>query len=242
MAKVEFTHFKELDYAAQESINTLCTNLTFLGSEKRRIMITSCQQHEGKSMLSMNVMRTLAKLGHTVVLVDCDLRRSQLVAKYGIKCSSDHMNGMTHYLAGLATMNDVVYETNVEGAYFVPSGHLVSNSLALLSTPRFSAMLEELAGNVEYVIIDAPPVGMIIDAAEIAKNCDGTIIAVKYNSVDRKELLETKQQIEATGCEVLGAVLNQVSFNTVSSKKYYYKSYYYKYDKKYYKADHHSND
>lgn len=238
MSRIEFTHFKELDYATQEAINTLCTNLTFLGKDKRKIMVTSCQQHEGKSTLAMNIMRTLAKLGHTVVLVDCDLRRSQIVAKFGVKSNNGQLNGMTHYLAGLATVNDVIYETNIDGAYFIPAGHLVSNSLALLSTSRFTAMLDELANGADYVIIDAPPVGMIIDAAEIANSCDGTIITVQYNEIDRKELLAAKQQIEQTGCEVLGAVLNQVSFKTVSSKKYYYKSYYYKYDKKYNKADH----
>lgn len=236
MSRVEFTHFKPLDYACQEAFNTLCTNLTFLGESKRKIMFTSCQAHEGKSTLSMNVMRTLAHLGHSVVLVDCDLRRSQLNSRYGVK-GPENMQGITNYLAGHAALNEIVYETNFAGAYFVPAGHLVSNSLALLSTPRLPAMLDQLAEAADYVIVDAPPVGLIIDAAEIAKSCDGTIIAVNYNTVDRKDLVAARQQIESTGCEVLGAVLNQVSFDSVASKKYYNKSYYYKYDQKYYKKD-----
>ena len=235
MSSIQFTHFASLDYATQEAINTLCTNLTFSGAEKKKIMVTSCQQHEGKSMLSMNIMRTMSKLGKTVVLVDSDLRRSQIISKYGVR-GPEKMNGLSHYLAGLASLNDIVYETDIQGAYFVPAGHLVSNSLALLTSARFTQMLDELASAADYVIVDAPPVGMIIDAAEIAKHCDGTVIACQYNAVDRKALISVKQQIEQTGCEILGVVLNQVSFDTTASKRYYYKSYYYKYDQKYYKV------
>ncbi|MBO2516585.1 MAG: hypothetical protein CW338_04795 [Clostridiales bacterium] len=236
MSKIQFTHFNPLDYATQEAINTLCTNLTFSGADKKKIMITSCQSHEGKSMLSMNIMRTMSKLGKTVVLIDGDLRRSQIISKYGVR-GPEKIIGMSHYLAGQATLNDIVYETDIPNAYFVPAGHLVSNSLALLSAKLFPQLLDELAAAADYVIVDAPPVGMIIDAAEIAKHCDGTVIACQYNAVDRKALASVKLQIEQTGCEILGVVLNQVSFDTTASKRYYYKSYYYKYDQKYYRAD-----
>ena len=83
-------------------------------------------------------------------------------------------------------------------------------------------------------MVDAPPVGVIIDAAQIARHCDGTLIVVQYNSVSRRELLSVKNQVESTGCEILGAVLNDVAFDTLSSKKYYNKSYYSHYYSGYY--------
>ena len=98
-----------------------------------------------------------------------------------------------------------------------------------------------LAKMADYVIVDAPPVGMVIDAAEIAKACDGTLIAVNYNDVSRQELLDVKQQIEQTGCPILGTVLNQVDYDNYMGRKYY-KSYSkygkYGYYKKYYKRSH----
>lgn len=232
--RINFNRFPQIEYAAQEAVNTFCTNVKFLGDTKRCIMITSCQAHEGKTTLSMNTMRTLANLGHTVVLVDCDLRRSQICEKYGVKQEKEDHVGLTHYLAGLASLSDVVYETDISGAYFVPVGHLVSNSLALLSTPRLPSMIQELKKAADYVIVDAPPVGMIIDAAEISKCCDGTVIAIQYNAIDKRELAAAQQQIERAGCPVLGCVLTQVSFDSIASKKYYHKSYYNKYDKNYY--------
>ena len=98
-----------------------------------------------------------------------------------------------------------------------------------------------LARMADYVIVDAPPVGVVIDAAEIAKACDGTLIAVHYNDVSRQELLDVKQQIEQTGCPILGTVLNQVDYDNYMGRKYY-KSYSkygkYGYYKKYYKRSH----
>ena len=235
MNKLELVRFRALDYACKEAINTLCTNLTFVGNDKRIIMVTSTQAHEGKSFLSMNIMRTLAQLGKKVVLADCDLRKSQIAAKYGVRIQEGTGYGTVHYLAGMCSLNDVIYETSIPGAYMIPVGREVSNSLALLSTPRLKQMLHALEERFDFVIVDAPPVGVIIDAAEIAKSCDGVIFAVRYNMISRRELLEAKNQIARTGCEVLGAVLNDVDLEALSSKKYYNKSYYTHYNSDYYK-------
>ena len=91
----------------------------------------------------------------------------------------------------------------------------------------------------DYVLVDAAPVGVVIDAAEIAKSCDGTLIAVQYNDVRRQELLDVKQQIEQSGCPILGTVLNQVDYDSYLSRKYYYRTYgKYGYYNRYYKHKH----
>ena len=233
MNKIEFERFQPLGYACKEAINTLCTNLSFVGREKRVIMITSTQAHEGKSFLSMNIMRTMSQLGKRVALVDCDLRKSQIAARYGARVIGGTGYGTAHYLAGMCSLDGALYETNLPGAYMVPVGREVSNSLALLSTPRLKEMFSELSERCDFVIVDAPPVGVIIDAAEIAKFCDGTVFAVKYNATSRRELLAAKRQIMQTGCEVLGAVLNDVDMDAISSRKYYNKSYYTSYKSEY---------
>ena len=235
MNKLEFVRFQALDFACKEAINTLCTNLTFVGKEKRVIMMTSTQAHEGKSFLSMNVLRTMSELGKKVVLVDCDLRKSQITAKYGARITDGTGFGTVHYLAGMCTLDEALYETNLPGAYMIPVGREISNSLALLSTPRLQELLDSLAERFDIVIVDAPPVGVIIDAAEIAKHCDGTVFVVKYNTTSRRELQDAKQQIARTGCEILGAVLNDVDLDAFSSKKYYNKHYSSRYNSDYYK-------
>ena len=86
----------------------------------------------------------------------------------------------------MATENEIVYATDINGAYMVPVGRTVSNSLQLLVSPHFKELLNSLARKMDYVIVDAPPLGLLIDAAEIAKSCDGALIVVGYDSVHRQ--------------------------------------------------------
>lgn len=236
MKKLEFTRFKALTYSCEEAINTLCTNLTFIGDDMCVLMVTSAQASEGKSFVAMNLMRTFAKLGRSVVYVDADLRRSKIATKYGMKIIQGEDYGLTHYLAGMCSVDEIVYETNISGAHMIPLRREVSNSLSLLSNGRFARLIEMLKQRYDYVIIDAPPVGVIIDAAKIAKYSDGAIITVKYNCVSGRELASVKNQIERSNCPVLGVVLNSVELDSLSSKKYYHKSYYANYESDYLKS------
>lgn len=226
MNSVTIERLPALGYACAEAFNTLCTNLTFSGEHVRKILITSTFAHEGKSFVSMNIARTLAKLGKTVVLVDADLRRSAISGDYSLKFYDGYNYGLAHMLAGMAAENDVIYKTNLDNVWLVPVGRTVSNSLPLLNSPRFGAFLDNLANTVDYVIVDTPPLGTIIDAAQIAKYCDGSLITVGYNTVRRQELISVKAQLEQTGCPVLGTVLNQVDLDSYVSRKYYNKAYY----------------
>ena len=231
MKTVAISRFPELAYSGSEAINTLCTNLSFSGEHVKKTMITSSHASEGKSFLSMNIMRTMAKLGKSVVLVDADLRRSMITSKYGIRFEDEERKyGLAHLLAGMVEEDEVIYQTDIEGAYMVPVGRDVSNPLQLLNSPRLGYFLERLAQNVDYVLVDAPPVGTVIDGAQIAKFCDGILLVVNYNAVRRQELIDVKEQLKQTGCPILGTVLNMVEMDSYMSKKYYYKSYYSHYD------------
>ena len=232
MKKLIIGQFPSIGYAVAEALNTLCTNLSFSGENVRKIMITSCHASEGKSFLSMNIMRTMARFGKSVVLVDADLRRSMIDAKYGLQYPAGSEKwGLAHYLAGKVDMDDVIYSTNIEGAYMIPVGREVSNPLPLLNSQRLEMLLNELAQRADYVLVDAPPVGTVIDGAQIAKSCDGTLLVVSYNTVRRQELMDVQAQLEQTGCPILGTVLNMVEYDSYMSKKYYYKYYYSNYER-----------
>ena len=227
MKQLKITKFPALDYAGSEAFNTLSTNLSFAGENIKKIMITRCHASEGKSYLSINLARALAQRGKRVALVDADLRRSMINSTYGVRFEHDKSggSGLSHFLAGMVGMDEVVYQTDITNMLMVPVGREVPNPLALLSGRHFEELLDTLAKMVDHVIVDAPPVGVVIDAAEIAKVCDGTMIAVHYNDVRRQELLDVKQQIEQSGCPILGTVLNQVDYDNYLGRKYYYSKY-----------------
>lgn len=236
MKYVTIGQFPTLSYACAEAVNTLCTNLSFSGPNVKKIMVTSCHAAEGKSFLTMNIMRTMAEIGKSVVLVDADLRRSVIASRFNLQFQNAQSPGLSHYLAGMAGENDVIYATDIEGAYMVPVGREVSNPLPLLNSERFGQLLDDLAMSADYVLVDVPPVGTVIDGAQIAKFCDGTLLVVNYNTVRRQELIDVKEQLEQTGCPVLGTALNMVEMDNYIGKKYYYKSHYYRYNS-YYRDD-----
>ena len=241
MKSVALKNMPEMSYAGNEAINTLCTNLTFSGENVKKILLTSCHASEGKSFLSLNIVRTLAKLDKTVAFVDCDLRKSTIVRKH-LAFSEGSIKGVTHYLAGMVSMEDIVYEvTDVPNLYMVPAGRNVSNSLPLISSPKLGELLDALAEQMDYVIVDAPPVGMLIDAAKIATNCDGTLLVVNYNSVRKQELIDAQEQLAQSGCQILGTVINQANFGDYLSRKYYYSKYYYSHYNYYYSPERSDN-
>lgn len=224
MNTLEFTRLPQLEFACNEAMNTLATNLFYCGDNVKTVMLTSRYADEGKSFMTLNLMRTLASLGKNVVLVDTDLRRSRIVSHYGVKFHNGEHKGLAHYLAGLCEIDDVVYQTNIPNAYMVPIGREVESSLQLLSSNRMGPLMEVLAREFDIVVIDTPPVGVIVDGLEIAKYCSGALVVVSANRGHKKDIAEVVRQIKQTGCPVLGAVLNNVEFGSFTNRQYYYKS------------------
>lgn len=230
MMEMRIRRFRELEYQTKEAINTLCTNLFFAGGDYKKIMITSCHPGEGKSFIAMNLMRSLAKLGMKVVFVDADIRASSLQSTYGIlpeAPGTEKYQGLTRYLAGRCTMEETLVKTDIENAWMVLSGKTVNNSLPLLNTPRMKQLLDSLAKRFDIVIVDTPPVGVVIDAAKILSACDGVLFVVESETVRPQELQAALHQIEKTGRPLLGTVLNQFD-ESKYGRKYgsYYDAYY----------------
>ena len=224
MNRIEIGMLPKLKFAASEAMNTLATNLSYCGDHIKTVMMTSRYAYEGKSYVTLNLLRTLASLQKKVVLLDMDLRCSKLVNNYQIRFPDEHNYGLAHYLAGMCELDDIIYETNVENAYIVPIGREISNSLQLLSSTRTSVLMETLRERFDYVLVDTPPVGVIVDALQIAKYCDGALLVIAYKRGRRQDVKEVVDSINNTGCTVLGSVLNNVDLGSFTSRKYYYKS------------------
>lgn len=234
MPAFEIRCFSTLEYQAKEALNTLSTNLSFAGGDIKKIMVTSCHPQEGKSFVSMNLMRSFAEQGMRVVLIDADIRASMLQLRYDIQISGlregERYPGLTRYLAGRCGVDDVLARTNIPNAWMILAGSTVKNSLPFFNTPRLKNLLDALSQRFDVILIDVPPIGTIIDAAKIAPLCDGTLVVVQSNAISHSHLTNALRQIEKTGCPLLGTVLNQFDNRTYSDKYYYQNSYYSKYN------------
>ncbi len=238
MNYIEIGQMPELDYASNEAMNSLATNLSYCGEEVRVIGVTSRFASEGKSYISMNLLRTISSLQKRVLLIDMDLRRSSIAARYHLRFQQETPMGVAHYLAGMCGLEDVIYATNFQRAFFVPVGRELNSSLQLLNSPRMQELMDFARANFDLVLVDTPPAGVIADALEVARYCDGELIVVSYNRGSRSEISEISRNIEHTGCRVLGVVLNQVELKSYTNRKYYYKSErYYSYYHKQYKKE-----
>lgn len=224
MRKIEITRFPELDYVSAEGLNTLVTNLSYCGQDVRRIMVTSRYAGEGKSYVTMNLLRTFARMGRKVIVVDTDLRASGIQLDYHLRTEEGEITGLSEYLSGKNEFDDVLYETNIPGAYIIPAGHEAPNPLQLLDTDRMKKLMEDLLKTYDLVLVDTAPVGVLVDAVAIAKFCDGALLVVSYGQGKHKEISEAVEHIKQTGCKMLGAVLNEVKFKKLSNKHYYYSS------------------
>ena len=225
MKKLEITRFPELDYISAEGLNTLVTNLSYFGPDIRKIMITSRHASEGKSYVTMNLMRTLAGIGRRVVLVDADLRASGIQANYRLRCEDESkVKGLSEYLSGHCELEDALYETNIPGGHLIPAGHEAPNPLQLMVTEKMEQLMNRLGEEYDVVLMDTPPVGILADAVALAKYCDGALLVVAYRQGKQREITQAVESIRQTGCKVLGAVLNEVRFKNLSNRHYYYNS------------------
>lgn len=236
MRKCAFRRVDSLDYSGNEALNTICSNLSFMGKDLKKIVITSCNPNDGKSYLALQIARNLARRGKRILLMDADLRKSHLISHYSITTDGE-LQGLAHYLAGYCSIDDILFETNIDNLYLVMTGRDVANPIPLLDSPAFADLLESLGKQFDMVLVDCPPIGLVIDAADIAGHCDGSILVVKYNNTRRKELNEAKWQLRQSGKPILGCILNDVTFDSISTKKYYNKSYYSHYTKYYSRKD-----
>ena len=110
------------------------------------------------------------------------------------------------------------------------SGPIPPNPSELLSNKRFQSLIEKAREEYDVVIIDTPPLGSVIDAAVIAKHCDGAVLVIASGAVSYRFARRIKEQIEMTGCPILGCVLNKVKVNDKGYYGKYYGEYYHSYE------------
>ena len=233
MKKINVT-IKELPFSAEEAMNRLRVNVRFSGANTKKIMVTSSVPNEGKSHVSTYLWKMLAEAGNRTVLIDADLRKSVLKDDLQFKTDVKDPMGLDHYLAGMAEYNDIVYETNVDKAFFVPCINLLENPSSLLEDARLSELLDRLGEEYDYVIVDTPPLVSVSDGALIGAVCDGTILVVRSGMVPKKLVIQSVRQLERAGARLLGTVLNCVNAGHHAYGKYYGGGYYGKYYGDYY--------
>lgn len=219
MEKVTFVP-RELPYELNEQYKYLRTNILLSGTEKKVILMTSSVAGEGKSTTTLELARSMAEAGKHVLLVDADLRRSNL--KHKITEPGKVVYGLSHFLSGLATVEDVLFATDDRNLRIIFSGAVPPNPAELLSAQRLQPLLHWAREKFDYIFVDAAPLTAVIDAAVIAPSCDAIVFVIEADNIPYKTAQRVVQQLRKTEKPILGAVLNKVG---VGRSKRYYKKY-----------------
>ena len=228
---------ENLSFAAKEAFKRLRTNVVMSFPREdtscQLIGVTSAQPSDGKSTIALNLAYSLAELEKKVLLVDADMRRSSIHEKVHVEKAP----GLSNLLSEGSNINAAIRKyrgTGEEWATFdiIPGGDSPSNPSELLNSKRMSTLLQALSQAYDYVIIDLPPVGAVVDAVSVSQNIDGMIVVVRENNCPRGLLADCMQQLDYAGVRVLGCVMNGAMEG--SSTKYQYNNYGYGYYNSYY--------
>ena len=214
---------RKLDYYYKEAMKTLRTNILYSGKDVKTILVTSYFPDEGKSDIALQLTRDLGSMGKKVLLFDADIRKSALIRRYSV---DKDVKGLSQYLSGHVEKQEILYDTNYENMHIIFAGPTAPNPAELLEQNLLTDLLRELRQKYDYIIIDTPPIGSVIDAAIIAKECDGAVLVIESDRVGYKDAQRVQEQLKKTGCRILGAVLNKVD---VKKDRYYHRYHYYYY-------------
>lgn len=226
---ITLTDTEKKNYFYGEAMKTLRANVQFTGKNNKVLLVTSAHGDEGKSETSFNLAVELGKMGKKVLLIDADIRKSVYKTRYNIK---EETQGLSQYLSGqVEQIDQVVYKTNYDNLYMILSGPYAPNPTEMLGDDQFGQLLKAARQVFEYVIVDTPPLGIVVDAAIVGQYCDGAILVIEKDTTSYRVCQKIKSQLEKGGCKVLGAVLNKADLR---GKGYYTGKYNKHYGEKYY--------
>ncbi|CAN7469709.1 polysaccharide biosynthesis tyrosine autokinase [Terrabacter sp. LjRoot27] len=191
-----------------EAFRSLRTNLQFIdvANPPKSIVVTSSLPGEGKSTTTANLALSLAETGLKVVVIEGDLRRPRLLDYLGFEGSV----GLTDVLVGRVEVDDVLQPFGRTGLRLLGAGPIPPNPSELLGSANMEQLVEDLSERFDYVLIDAPPLLPVTDAAVLSTIVDGAIVVVGAGVAQREHVRRALDSLEAVNGSVLGLILNRV--------------------------------
>lgn len=218
---------KDAPFHIIESYKSIRTNLSFALStvEKKTFAVSSANPGEGKSTTSANIAIAIAQSGSHVLLIDADMRRSvqhkifELVNKKGLSTAVSKMH----------TPDECIQKNVMENLDIMTAGPIPPNPSELLASEAMEQMLHTLSEQYDVILIDTPPVNVVTDAMELAKNISGIVLVVRYGRTTDEDVDNVFDRVKLANMNLLGFILNGVKskhagfYSKYGKGKYYYK-------------------
>jgi capsular exopolysaccharide synthesis family protein len=209
-----------------ESYQTLCTALLFSLPERppRRILVTSSEPLEGKTVTAMNIAVTLARNGAPVLLIDADLRNGHCHRLLSLENAS----GLTHALVGERPASEFIKKTAITNLSLLSRGAIPPNPVPLLGSDRMRQLLAALETDFSFIIIDSAPILPITDSVILSTQVDGVILVARAQATSRYVVRQACERLAYVRAKVLGVILNDIDMQSPEYRDYRnsYASYY----------------
>ncbi len=194
----------------REAYKTLRTNVNFSLADKegcKTVIVTSAMQSEGKSLSALNLAISLAQTDVKAIIIDCDLRRPKINRLLNISAPC----GLSNVLMDSHRLDEAIVKSEEHGIDVILSGDVPPNPSELLASARMAELLETLRERYDFIVIDSPPIDMVIDAVVLSPQSDGILFVVRAEQSERGAVLHAIDQLEYAKAKVLGFVFNGVN-------------------------------
>lgn len=207
-----------------EAFRTLRTNIQFSNIDKnvKSIILTSSGPGEGKSTVISNLAITMAQMDKRVLLIDADLRKPRVNKIFGIA----NTDGLTTVLSEDINYEDVIAYTEIDGVHILTSGPIPPNPAEILGSNKMTDFLEKVKEDYDMVLIDAPPIGVVTDAAVLSTKCDGVLLVCAVGQAMVNAVVNAKELLLKVNANILGVIMNKIPLSDGGYYKYHYYNYY----------------
>ena len=203
-----------------DAYQALQANLKFscVGTRVKTITVTSAVGGEGKSEITANLALTLAHLGHSVLVVDADLRKPTQHHIWDLP----NVQGLSNFASGQVPLKDVIVSQE-PNLHILTAGVIPFNPLAVLESQLITSLLQASEKAYDYIIIDSPPILGLVDAITIGRATDGVLLVMRPGMANADNIRATKKMLAQSQQNVLGLVANGINVKG-NSDRYFYKN------------------
>lgn len=224
--EIELVNHRFPNSSFAEDYRTITTSilLSHMDRPHKIMAFTSSLPMEGKTVTVANIAVALAQINKKVLILDLDLRKPRLHRIFKVP----NGRGLTSYLTGKCSLDDAVHKTHIENVWLISSGPVHPNPAALLNSDMMKRLIEGTKEEVDYVLLDTPPVLAVVDALSVSAIVESVVLVVQPGKTPKKSLMGAVEQLRNIQANILGVVFNKSDIHTM---KYYdkyphYKHYY----------------
>ena len=192
-----------------ESIRNIRSNMSFVNKDAKVIAVSSSVSGEGKTFVILNLAGLIAASGKKTLIIDLDLRKPKVHHGFNV----ENTNGMSNYISGLSTFDDVIKHSTFANLDFITSGLIPPNPSELIQSNAFKTILSDLKERYDMILIDNPPVGIVSDGIHVLAQADIPIYIFKANFSKRIFAERVEELFKVQKIQKLNVILNGVENN-----------------------------